>query len=69
MNAWNSLVDRRLGKIPQEAKIEASVQFDLVKAGIEAQQRANAEKIPSPDNPTYVIPAAPTVPKIHTTSQ
>ena len=57
MNAWNSLVDRRLGKIPQEAKIEASVQFDLVRAGVEAQQRA----VKAQQDPTYVIPAAPTV--------
>jgi len=60
MSAWNSLIDRRLGKIPQEAKIEASIQFDLVKAGIEAQARSGA--LPKAN---YEI--APTIPKIHTT--
>ena len=60
MSAWNALVDRHLGKIPQEAKIEASIQFDLVKAGIQAQQRSN--NLPKAD---YEI--LPTVPKIHTT--
>lgn len=59
MSAWNSLVDRRLGKIPQEAKIEASVQYDLVQAGIEAQKRSAA-------GPTYEV--LPSVPKIHTTN-
>jgi len=59
MSAWNSLIDRRLGKIPQEAKIEASIQFDLVQAGIRAYQ----QKPTTPyDLPTY------TIPKIHTTS-
>lgn len=58
MSAWNSLIDRRLGKIPQEAKIEASIQFDLVQAGIRAYQ----QKSTTPqDLPTY------TIPKIHTT--
>ena len=60
MSAWNSLVDRRLGKIPQEAKLEASIQFDLVKAGIQAFDQSNSIQAPS-------VRAVPTVPKIHTT--
>jgi len=58
MSAWNSLIDRRLGKIPQEAKIEASIQFDLVQAGIRAYQQKPTHQS---DLPTY------TIPKIHTT--
>ena len=61
MSAWNSLIDRRLGKIPQEAKIEASVQFDLVQAGIKAYDKSKA----IPHKSTLSIP---TVPKIHTTT-
>lgn len=59
MTAWNSLIDRRLGKIPQEAKLEASIQFDLVQAGIKAyQQQSQPSELAAP---TY------TIPKIHTT--
>lgn len=56
MTAWNSLIERRLGKVPQEAKLEASVQFDLIQAGIKASQ-INQEKL---QTPTYTIPEIPT---------
>lgn len=61
MSAWNSLIDRRLGKIPQEAKIEGSLQFDLVSAGQKAFDASKA--IPHDD-----ITPVPTIPKIYTTS-
>lgn len=60
MSAWNSLVDRRLGKIPQEAKIEASIQFDLVAAGIKAYDKSKAFEHRD-------TTSLPTVPRIHTT--
>ena len=59
MPAWNSLIDRRLGKIPQEAKIEASIQFDLVAAGMKAYDRGKV--IEHRD-------VTPGMPKIYTTN-
>ena len=59
MTAWNSLIDRRLGKIPQEAKLEATIQYDLVRAGMNAYEQ-QSKQLPS-QTPTY------TIPKIHST--
>lgn len=50
MSAWNALVDRNLGKVPNESKINLNATFDLAALGeraIEARKRAVVDAIPS----------------------
>jgi hypothetical protein len=42
MAAWNALIDRNLGKVPNESKIDLTANFDLASLGekaIEARKR------------------------------
>lgn len=46
MSAWNSLIDRNLGKVPNESKIDISATFDLEALGqkaIENRKRASID--------------------------
>lgn len=49
MAAWNALIDRNLGKVPQESKIDLTATFDLAALGqkaIEARKRQMINGIP-----------------------
>ena len=49
MSAWNSLIDRNLGKVPNESKIDISATFDLETLGqkaIENRKRKAIDAIP-----------------------
>lgn len=58
--AWNALIDRRLGKIPQETKLDVTTTFDLEVLGqkaIEARKRQMIDATPHPTLPTsWVTP-------------
>lgn len=60
MSAWNSLIDRRLGKIPQEAKLDITTTFDLELLGqkaVEARKRQSIDALPTPSVPSsWVTP-------------
>lgn len=50
MSAWNALVDRNLGKVPNESKIKFDATFDLAAIGeraIEARKNTVRQAIPS----------------------
>lgn len=42
MSAWNALIDRNLGKVPNESKIKFDATFDLVAAGQKAIEARRA---------------------------
>lgn len=49
MSAWNALIDRNLGKVPNESKIDLTATFDLAALGeraIEARKRQLIEAKP-----------------------
>lgn len=51
MTAWNALIDRNLGKVPNESKIDLTANFDLARIGqeaIEHRKREAVKAIPSP---------------------
>lgn len=50
MNAWNALIDRNLGKVPNESKIDLTATFDLAALGqkaIEARKKQATHEIPA----------------------
>lgn len=50
MSAWNALIDRNLGKVPNESKINLTAQFDLAALGeraIEARKNTIVQAVPS----------------------
>lgn len=50
MSAWNALIDRNLGKVPNESKIDLTATLDLAALGqraIEARKTAPVQGIPS----------------------
>jgi hypothetical protein len=50
MSAWNALIDRNLGKVPTESKIDLTATFDLAALGeraIEARKRQIINATPS----------------------
>lgn len=53
MNAWNALVERDLGKVPNESKIDLSATFDLEVLGQRAIEQRRRQLI---DNPAQFIP-------------
>lgn len=55
MSAWNALIDRNLGKVPNESKISLSATFDLEQLGqkaIEQRKRNLIDAIPTPGIPS-----------------
>lgn len=49
MSAWNALIDRNLGKVPNESKIDLTATFDLAALGeraIEARKRTILQATP-----------------------
>ena len=51
MTAWNALIDRNLGKVPNESKIDLTANFDLARIGqqaVENRKREAIQAIPSP---------------------
>lgn len=49
MTAWNALIDRNLGKVPNESKIDLTATFDLAALGeraIEARKRQMIAAVP-----------------------
>lgn len=49
MTAWNALIDRNLGKVPNESKIDLTATFDLAALGeraIEARKRQMIASVP-----------------------
>jgi hypothetical protein len=55
MSAWNALIDRNLGKVPNESKIDMNHTFDLEAIGqraIEARKRESIDAIPSQSVPS-----------------
>ncbi len=50
MSAWNALIDRNLGKVPSESKIDLTATFDLASLGeraIEARKRQVINTVPA----------------------
>ena len=49
MNAWNALIDRNLGKVPNESKIDLTATLDLAQLGqkaIEQRKQNTTHKVP-----------------------
>lgn len=60
MNAWNALIDRNLGKVPQESKVDLTATLDLAQLGqkaIEARKRDTANNVPANAIPSSWVTA------------
>jgi hypothetical protein len=60
MAAWNALIDRNLGKVPNESKIDLTATFDLAQLGeraIEQRKRNSIDAIPADAIPSSWITA------------
>lgn len=60
MSAWNALIDRNLGKVPNESKINLTATFDLEQIGqraIEARKRNIINAVPALGVPSSWVTA------------
>ena len=60
MSAWNALIDRNLGKVPNESKIDLTATFDLEAIGqraIEARKRNAIDAVPARAIPSSWVTA------------
>ena len=60
MNAWNALIDRNLGRVPNESKIDLTATFDLAVLGqraIEARKQSVRNEIPTNAIPSSWVTA------------
>lgn len=56
MNAWNALIDRNLGKVPNESKINLTTTLDLAKLGQRAIDERKRDAVEA--KPSSVIPSS-----------
>lgn len=60
MNAWNALIDRNLGKVPNESKVDLTATFDLAALGqraIEARKQDTRNEVPANAIPSSWVTA------------